>query len=210
MKNITIAILILSLLSLSSCGKKSTIHIKAINAVTGEPYSGLEYAIIATKTGGNGEKIVFEKRGALNENGEAMVAIRVRTGRTYNVGTSKPPNYCFDSQIQSTFGKEDPANPTFQFEYAECGFLQLKVKNVSCFDSNDKIVFNTQPVNLPSYNNINPQTKFGCYENEFVDSQVPFGPWIATWEVTKNSVTTIHDSTFYINENEHYYFLLEY
>ena len=205
-----LVIVSLLLLATISCGKKATVHIKAINAVSGEPYSGLAYGITATRTGNNGEKLVYEERGFLDANGEAYVPIRVRTGRTYNVGITDPPNTCYVNNIKYTFGKEDIPNLDFQFEFAECGFLQLKVKNISCFNSNDVITFNTQPLNLDGYNNINPQTKTGCYDNEFIDSQVPYGPWIATWQVTKNGITTNHDSTFYINENQHYYFLLEY
>jgi hypothetical protein len=47
--------LVCVLLLAISCNKKRTLHIKAINAVTGEPYAGLTYGIVATKTGIVGE-----------------------------------------------------------------------------------------------------------------------------------------------------------
>lgn len=206
---------LLILMPLVACKKEHTVKIIAKNAVTGEPYAGLAYAVKGTRTGNNGEKLVFVHEGFLDANGRATTTFKVNENLALNVGVTTPPNVCYKSseskegQSGAWNPKEDP-NPTYQFEFAECGFLQLKVKNISCFNSNDVITFNTQPLNLDGYNNINPQTKTGCYDNEFIDSQVPYGPWIATWQVTKNGITTNHDSTFYINENQHYYFLLEY
>ncbi len=64
-------ILFLGLLALSSCGKKRTIVITAKNAVTGQPYAGLQYYFVSSRTGGDGEKYKTEKSGVLNANGEA-------------------------------------------------------------------------------------------------------------------------------------------
>lgn len=209
MKKIAILLCVI-LLFTTSCNKKRTLHIKAINAVTGLPYAGLSFGISATKTAIGGEKQVYDYNGTLDANGEAFVTLRVKGNRTYNIGCTKPPNTCYVKDINFTFGKEDKSLNSFQFEYAECGFLQLKVKNISCFDANDKVIFDMQPAYISNYKNIIPVTKFGCYDNEFIDSQVPFGPWTATWEVTKNGITTFHDTAFVINENQHYYLLLEY
>ncbi len=43
---------------LTSCGKEATVHIKAINAVTGEPYAGLAYGVHETKLSTNAEEQV--------------------------------------------------------------------------------------------------------------------------------------------------------
>ncbi|MFA7274902.1 MAG: hypothetical protein WC044_13610 [Crocinitomicaceae bacterium] len=194
----------------TACNKKRTLHIKAINAVTGEPYAGLAYGISATTTGIGGEKKVYDHKGTLDANGEAFVTLRVRGNRTYNVGCTKPPNTCYVKDINFSFGKEDKTKNDFQFEYAECGYIQLKVKNISCYDANDKIFFNLKPSYTDPNYKIIQMTKLGCFDFEFIDEPVPYGPWIATWQVTKNGVTSNYDSTFYINENQHYYFLLEY
>jgi hypothetical protein len=207
---VSLFLLSVLLLVFSSCKKSHTVHIKAINAVTGQPYAGLSYSIKGTKTGSDGEKLVFTHSGTLNSNGEASPNIKVNENLTLHVGCDPPPNYCYQKNINFFWDAKTDPSPSFLFEYAECGYLQLKVKNINCIDANDVITFNTLPLNLVGYNNIIPQTKTGCYDNEFIDSQVPYGPWIATWQVTKNGITTNHDSTFYINENQHYYFLLEY
>jgi hypothetical protein len=96
----------------------------------------------------------------LDANGEAYVSVRVKTGRTYSVGTSKPPNMCYDKSIQYTFGKEDLPNLDFQFEYAECATWQQKIKNINCIDSNDKIDISVQ--NSVNSLGTNPWILNGC------------------------------------------------
>lgn len=67
-----------------------------------------------------------------------------------------------------------------------------------------------QPTFIPDYTNISPVEKLGCYNNEFIDLQVPSGSWRATWKVTKNNITVLNDTLFTIAPNEHYYLLLKY
>lgn len=67
----TLIVFIMSLLLFSSCGKKRTIVITATNAATGQRYAGLQYYIVSSRTGSDGEKYKTEKSGVLNANGEA-------------------------------------------------------------------------------------------------------------------------------------------
>ena len=59
--------------ALLSCGKERNIHIKAINAATGDPYAGLEYRVASSRTTGDGEKYRTEASGVLDANGEAGI-----------------------------------------------------------------------------------------------------------------------------------------
>lgn len=191
-----------------SCGKKATVHIKAINTVTGEPYAGLAYGITATSSGFNGEKKVFEETGTLDANGEAYVSVRVKTGRTYSVGTSKPPNMCYDKSIQYTFGKEDLPNLDFQFEYAECANFNLEIHNVNCQGPSDTFTYKRKWLNGDDQGIF--QTQTGCYNFAGNFIQLPIGSYKYEWEVTRSGVTTFHDSLFSLSENQYYTFVLNY
>lgn len=195
---------------LFSCGKKRTIHITATNAATGERYAGLQYFVVSSTTTGDGEKYKTEKSGFLNENGEASEIIREKQYRTYAVRVVEPENSCYNKAITMYFGSPNDEDGHFNFEFAKCAYLTLTVNNINCQGGGDKIVFDLQPIYIPNYNNINPTEKLGCYSNTFIESQVPFGQWEATWEVTRSGSTTYHDSTFTLDVNEHYNFVINY
>ncbi|MBI1837845.1 MAG: hypothetical protein HYR91_11340, partial [Flavobacteriia bacterium] len=61
MKNYFIFLMMLFLVT--SCGKKRTIHIIAKNAATEARYTGLEYFVVSSRTGANGEKYKTEAHG---------------------------------------------------------------------------------------------------------------------------------------------------
>jgi hypothetical protein len=195
-------------LLLSSCGKKATIHITAKNAVTGTPYSGLTYYLVRSTSGGSGEKTKTIATGTLNENGEIVLTERLSRSSTYAVRVEPPANTCYNKQITFYLGTEDKFE--CPFEFAEFAYLTLSVNNINCQGPNDRILFDLQPVYISDYNDIIPTEKFGCYSNTFIESQVPFGQWEATWEVTRNGITTYHDTIFYIDKNEHYNFEINY
>ncbi|WP_341907173.1 hypothetical protein [Fluviicola taffensis] len=198
------------LLLLSSCGKDRSIKIKAINAATEQPYAGLEYRVASSRTAADGEKYRTEASGVLDGNGEAVVNIKQKKGRTYSVRVVEPENTCYNKEITQYFDSPYDVDGTFTFEFAGCSYLTLSVNNINCQGSLDRILFDLQPIYIPNYDNIIPTEKFGCYSNTFIESQVPCGQWEATWEVTRNGITTSHDSIFTINENEHYNFVINY
>ena len=198
-------------LCLLSCGKKRTIHITATNGATGVPYQGLRYSIVSSLIGmENGEGTKTVSSGILNENGEAIFTLRESTRRRYAVRVDEPENCCYNKISTIFFDSPNDKNGHFDFVFAECAYLTLSVNNINCQGASDKILFDMQPEYIPNYNNITPTEKFGCYSNTFVESQVPFGSWEATWEVTRNGITTYHDSIFTMNENEHYNFVINY
>jgi hypothetical protein len=207
MKN-TFFILILGILFVS-CNKERTFHIKAINAVTGQAYAGLAYSVTATKTAANGEKLVYDHKGFLDANGEAYVTLKVKTGRTYNIGCTEPPNTCYVKNINFTYGQEDEVNPTFQFEYAECGFLRERITNVNCLGPSDYMILHTS--NQVNSLGVTGWEFFGCngyYTENY--SQVPIGKYYHKWTVTKNNITTTFYDTINLNENEYLSFDVDY
>jgi hypothetical protein len=208
MKKITI-ILCLLILVFTACNKKRTVHIKAINAVTGEPYAGLAYGISATTTGIGGEKKVYDHKGTLDANGEAFVTLRVRGNRTYNVGCTKPPNTCYVKDINFSFGKEDKNKNNFLFEYAECGYLRERIANINCQGSSDYMILYTS--NQINSLDANGWEFFGCngyYTEDY--STVPIGKYFHKWIVTKNGVTNTYYDTVSVGENEYITFDVNY
>jgi hypothetical protein len=202
-------IFILSIcLFFASCGKKHTFHIKAINPANGQVYSGLKYRISQEKTVLWDEKTKVIASGELNENGEATATFR-RGNHPIKVQVEWPSNCCYNNN-DVYYIKEDGPNHEVLVEFAPCAYLTLSVNNINCQGASDKILFDMQPEYIPNYNNITPTEKLGCYTNTFIESQVPFGSWKATWEVTRNGITTYHDSIFFIEKNEHYSFTINY
>lgn len=207
MKNILLAIFVGLLLI--SCGKKRTFHIKAINAVTGEPYAGLAYGVSGTKTAGNGEKQVYEHNGFLDANGEAFVTLKVKTGRTYNIGCTKPPNTCYVKDIKFTYAIQDEENPTFQFEYAECGYLNFQMENVNCQGPNDQMYYRDR-YSYQEWGDFDFPIP-GCFVNLNSNfNAVPEGLRIFNWKVVRSGVTTEYFDSLYITAGQNSSIFLTY
>jgi hypothetical protein len=210
-----ITTMVLILVFLVSCGKNRTFKIKAINPVTGQGYAGLSYIITATKSVSGGEKKVFEETGFLNENGEAIVQLKVKPNRTYNIGCKEPPNTCYTKDIKFTYGIEDEANPTFQFEYAECANMKFKIKNINCQGPNDhfKLYYLGRQVAGQGtlFNGGLSVDELGCFDFEWPEfSQVPIGERYYKWEVTKNSITNTFYDTINLSENQFFIYEINY
>jgi hypothetical protein len=192
-----------------SCNKQRTFHIKAINAVTGQAYAGLAYSVTATKTAANGEKLVYDHKGFLDANGEAYVTLKVKTGRTYNIGCTKPFNTCYVKNINFTYGQEDEANPTFQFEYAECGYLNFQMENVNCQGPNDQMYYRDR-YSYQEWGEFDYPI-FGCFvnlNNNF--NPVPEGLRIFNWKVVRSGVTTEYIDSLYITAGQNASIFLTY
>jgi|SRR5690554_233333 len=204
-------LLIISLLLLVSCKKERTIHITAKNAVTGEGYAGLTYYVVTYKNSlipYEGKKSKTVATGLLDENGEAYVTERLSKNNGHSVRVVEPENACYNKNIQFNFS--DEKNFKAEFEFAECAYLTISVNNINCQGLTDNIIFDMQPTYVEGFNNIIPREEMGCYSNTFIESSVPFGQWEATWEVTRNNSTTYHDTTFFMNINEHYLLTINY
>lgn len=198
-------------LLLSSCGKDKEIKIVAKNAATGAPYAGLEYVVVSSRTTANGEHYRTEANGTLNSNGEAFVSIKKKSGRTYSVRVVQPPNTCYNKQITQFFDSPYDVNGTFTFEFAECAYLKFRLNNVSCFDSNDKIVLE-RSTNLSNYVGFSaPATQFGCVDYIMPEfAEIPMGYWYFTWTVTKNNVETTFNDTIFLDKSEEILYEINY
>jgi len=192
-------------LTFLACKKERTIHVTATNVATGQRIPGLHYYLVELNSGTFGEKSKTIHEGDLDENGEAFITIKLKN-TTHVIRVVEPDNNCYRENISLTFG---PENFNADFKFAPCGTLQWKIHNIDCFDTNDKIEFHFVNESVPAYTDFSPLPRIGCYDNEFTVG-ITAGNWIAEWKVTKNGLSTNYDSTFVINENQTFYFLLEY
>jgi hypothetical protein len=192
----------LSLL-LFSCGKKRSIVITAKNPVTGQPYAGLSYYVVSSR--GNGSRT--EASGVLNENGEAAVTLRIKD-RSYNVRVVAPENTCYNKNITLSYNYPYDNNHVFSFEFAECANLKLHVHNLNCIDSNDEIKFRRLWLSTNESNDFVIQS--GCFQFDGDYFSLPIGNYKYEWYVTKNGVTTFHDSIFTLSENQYFDFTINY
>jgi hypothetical protein len=79
------------------------------------------------------------------------------------------------------------------------GNLKLDILNVNCEGEDDKLFYKRFWV---TYNQeTNGVTRFGCFQFNGNYFQLPVGEYRYEWEVTRNSITTHHDTTFNILEN---------
>ncbi|MCC6699876.1 MAG: hypothetical protein IT221_00015 [Fluviicola sp.] len=193
-------------LLLSSCKKERTIHITARNAVTGAPYSGLKYYVVQEMTSGDGEKFKTVIEGNLNEYGEAIITKKLPKSYSYAVRVEEPTNTCYNKKITYYFGTEDKFE--CPFEFAECAYLKLQIHNVNCIDSNDEIKFRRLWLSTNESNNFVIQT--GCFQFDGNYFSLPMGQYKYEWIVTKNGITTVHDSIFTLSANQYFDFAINY
>ena len=196
------------LIILASCGKNKEVKIIAKNASTGEAYAGLEYLVVSSRTAANGEKYKTEASGTLNSNGEAMVSIKKKSGRSYSIQVKAPENSCYTSQSPQFFDSPYDVNSTFTFEFAECAHLKLSVHNINCVNADDQITFRRLWMSKNETNSF--ITQLGCFQYDGDYFSLPMGEYKYEWKVTKNGITNTFDSTFIINNNQYFDFTINY
>ncbi|WP_341907179.1 hypothetical protein [Fluviicola taffensis] len=196
------------LLLLSSCGKDRSIKIKAINAATGQPYAGLEYRVASSRTAADGEKYRTEASGVLDSNGEALVNIKQKKGRTYSIRVVEPENTCYNKEITQYFDSPYDVDGTFTFEFAGCAYLKLSINNVNCQGANDdfKLYYMGRQVGGQGSNIVGALSLQGggCFSYLGSDfSSVPMGNMYWKWEVTRNGITNTYHDTIYLISGEY-------
>ena len=201
---------ILFILLISSCGKKNQIKVTAKNAATGEGYADLGFRIREIKPyttpTGEVQEVVYE--GTLNQNGEAIVDIRLKN-RSYVITTIVAPeteNVCYVNNTSYNFHRDDD-NLKFDFLFAPCAYLKLKIENVNCEgpDDNFKLFYEGRQVGGQGSGIVGAQMRDedGCYFHEASSfSDVPMGERYYRWEVTRNGVTEEFHDTIYLEEGE--------
>lgn len=200
-----VIILFLSFLVVS-CGKKNQIKVTAKNAATGEGYADLGFRIFEVKPyttpTGEVQELVYE--GDFNANGEAVADIRLKN-RSYVITTVSPGPMCYINNTQYFFHRDDD-NLKFDFLFAPCAFLKLKIENVNCEGAGDnfKLFHEGSDVGFNNYGGGSPiREGDGCYYFEPSHySDVPTGRRFYRWEVTRSGITEEFHDTIYLEESE--------
>ena len=196
-----------------ACTKKNTVRISVKDAVTGKPIPGASIyisEIFNVSDGVSGSKTEKFYSGNTNSEGLLYVPKRFNNHRTYNIFASlDTANVCWQNSY-GYLGTKDNFKKGFDFEFASCAYLRLSMHNVNCQGATDKITIDMQPSYIDNYDNFQPLTENGCYQNDFIESKVPSGNWDANWQVTRNGIVSNHDTTFFIPENGHYHLTINY
>lgn len=191
---------------LASCNKERTIHVKAINPVTNEPYGDLRVVITSSKTGLNGEVVKTVYDGNLNSDGESMINLKIKKNRSYAIRCEQPPNVCYTKELQYYYTVHDEENPSFLFEYAECAFSKLIISNENCEGPDDQFVLYREN-QIGSIDGGFGWEHMGCaYWETNGYSEIAMGEVYFRWEVTRSGNTsTYYDTVYYpAGENKIY------
>ena len=193
---------------IASCGKKHTVHIKAVNPVTGQVYVGLKYRISQEKTTLWDEKTKIIASGELNENGEANATFR-RGNNPIRVQVEWPSNCCY-SKNDVYYIKGDGPNHEVLVEFAECAYLKLNIINVNCQGGGDIMKFRSKYPYTEWQNWSGDRT--GCYAyTSPYPFEVPAGWRVYEWRVNRNGVITNYiDSIYLISGADNGTFDMEY
>jgi hypothetical protein len=196
------------LIFLTSCGKNKDVKIIAKNVGTGSPFPGLYYEVVSNSNSYNKGKSKKEASGILNENGEAIVSIKQKSGRIYGVSVYFPENTCYKGEVLQFFDGPYDVEGTFTFEYSECAHLKFSIQNVNCINSNDELKYRSIWVSNNEYSQYVIQN--GCYQLIGNYTSIPAGEYRYEWEVKRNGVTNYFDSTFTLVSNQYFDFNLNY
>ena len=200
-----VMILFLSFLVVS-CGKKNQIKVTAKNAATGEGFADLGFRIFEVKPyttpTGEVQELVYE--GNFNANGEAVADIRLKN-RSYVITSVSPGPMCYINNTQYFFHRDDD-NLKFDFLFAPCAYLKLKIENVNCEGGGDnfKLFFEGKQVPGNEFLNGSLMSEHnGCVNltsNDYISH--PMGERYYRWEVTRSGITEEFHDTIYLEEGE--------
>ena len=220
MKNI---LFITLLIFLSSCNKETTVVIQAQDYITGSGvgYANMNFEVIEKYTPFFEEKSKVVYTGQLDANGHAAFTLKLKSNRKYVLGIEDPPNLCY-GEVQQYY-LDHNSNNNINFNYLNCGYLNLPEVNVNCEGPEDKfrlryyysldqeIYYYTGYVD--ANHNWNPDLYIGgCvdYSNENVYHAVPVGQYSIEWQVERVSSTTTNSVSLNVNENDTTTYLIQY
>ncbi len=189
-------------------GKNVTIKGRVLNPITGEGIEGAEIWLQKTTLGLPGglktvKKVTssadgsFElnKFGLVGYSAICVVGDRYRLGWTQDGGASFTGNFTLDVKKGKVMHADYYAVPY--------GNLQINLKNLACFDTNDELsIYRTHSI-FNFYDHVpNPAIYMGCVDQTGNMNKAPMGWYKYSGTVTKNGmILTIKDS-IYLNEDE--------
>lgn len=206
----TSIILALFSLFLISCNKETVyFHVKIINPATGEGYANHKFYIKSSRTGMNGENVKTRYSGTTNDNGEAIVRLKVNKD-TWFLTCEAVPNTCYINNPKQHYSNRSDKNPEFIFEIAPCAQLKLKIQNVNCEGPSDLLNFKNK-YSYTQWESGWSTDRFGCYTWESPEYfNVPAGWRIYHWRVIRPSETVIYEDSIFLNAGQDHMFEMLY
>ncbi|MCB0476949.1 MAG: hypothetical protein KDC84_02230 [Crocinitomicaceae bacterium] len=201
------ALLFIVLLS-TSCTKRRSVRISVYNPITGERYENIHGGLSERKKDGiflglyNNSKWQTVENFVTDINGEAGFTYKFLHNHAYfafiEYSKDEFELYKINSQIaysqKAKFGYAE-------FQLIPLAKIKLNIRNVNCQGAQDTMkLYRVFQLDSDSGN---PQNFYGCYDfmaNYY--SKIKMGEWRYEWEVIRNGISTFHDTTFYLNEND--------
>ena len=215
--------MLLTVAGTTACRKKHTVTIQAhnlLNPADGSHYAGMNYVILERGYFFNhkSNKIAY---GQLDENGRAVIDVKLKKNLDYVLGIGTPSNVCY-TEVELEYPINYKEDNTINFNYAPCGYLNIKDININCEGSSDKFRYRYYYKNNPNiytyngFGNIDQwdpySYKLGCVDNSNIDVFYlrPIGDYTIEWIVERPSGTTTGIDYFTVTEGDTTTYLLEY
>ncbi|MEX1002856.1 MAG: hypothetical protein WDZ35_12130 [Crocinitomicaceae bacterium] len=213
LKSLTVTINVLFLLFFGSCDKTNSKHwtvvkINAQNYITGEPIEDV-YCGVYTQKGGILNSGVEELDVSNTENGVYEFGFKAKKNKTYWAEAAIDIDKYYTVKFSNFMNLSNGETNEVEFELVSYAYLTFDIKNVSCFDSNDKLIFSR--TSETGYNGYTDVIIDGCYEDSSgAFGKVPMGKWFFEWQVTKNSTTNTYYDTIELEKGEYRVYELDY
>ncbi len=197
-----------------ACKKEVTITGRVYNPVTNVGIPGVKVTLSKQKNGipgsvdGSGANILAST--VTDAFGNYSFIEKLNKNKSYGVGFSKDDNLYY--QIEGEYKSVDAgeSNLIIDWTLVPAAYIKKHIKNVNCFDSNDKIElftcddFGEIPCN-------NPYILTGCVDQMSSDYLKTISGTIRYhWIVTKNNVVTHHYDTITLAPYEQRYYEILY
>ena len=212
----------LILIATTACKKKTTVSIQARDYITGSgaAYAGQKYVVNETWSPVQEVKVKTVSEGFLDQNGFASFDLKMKGNRKYILAVDQPDNICYGGVTQ--YYLEHQKSNVVNFEYAKCGYVDIKSNNINCEGVNDQFRYKYYVSSNPDiyiykgflYNDIwDPQDYIeGCqdYSNIIIYNQRPVGNYTVEWQVVRPSGTTTGIDYFTVSENDTTTYVIQY
>ena len=134
--------MLLTVAGTTACRKKHTVTIQAhnlLNPADGSHYAGMNYVILERGYFFNhkSNKIAY---GQLDENGRAVIDVKLKKNLDYVLGIGTPSNVCY-TEVELEYPINYKEDNTINFNYAPCGWVNVPTNNVNCEGENDKMQY---------------------------------------------------------------------
>ena len=207
--------LVLLCIILSACGKDTTVSGRVYDPNTNQGIANIK--VIVSKEKINPIPFSWDGAGATTEattttdaNGNYLLNFHKNKNRTYYLYFLNDDDLFYKIESEMKFLETNEVNQIIDYKLVPSAFIKKKIKNINCFDENDKIEiyasddFGEIPSNIP-------YTLIGCVDQ----TSATFGKTISGkiyyhWIVTKNNLTTHHYDTITLMPNEERYYEILY